>query len=1521
MILPSERARSLSPTKSSSNAGTPNSVHSSLNISMHDDGNISPLDFQQPATSSDARVEGDFRSSRAPLKPNVLENSGFSGNLPQPALTPPTHSNVLSSASTIPKRAGTLSWQQRPSSRGFTGARSRPLSMVGAEMKVAESPLVNVNPTSTKESSLSRNKITQSLGSKDPAWFRQTEERGIGSAAFRRNREEDRPNNTSLSGRMPLPGLSKESSLEPEKLLTLPSESLRSVSPSTGKSVHRESGGLHGYSSSASASSQGGIRSPLPTLNSQRFQPPSSDAGSTYSEETLAAARTLAMSPSQGRISVERLDRSPSPTKGLGGFVQSAMLKRSDSVNKRWSAQAAPRLSRDNSIASTRNGYDGSRQTIDGMNPTKEFRPASPNRESSPLSISRPGSSHNTVTVTQSRTETDRSHMGISVETKKSETDIDNEFVKPALPHLKSSPTTESQKSKFGDISDTSTPSSPSKKWSPTKASWLENAIKKPDSPKPKIFPPQQPSWMTDINKAKQQRASVDLGRSEAFKEVTDEGLGRPTPPKIPTISQSAKLPPKGLGATNVAAPKSKVANNGTLEREPPLELKVKNEQEALGRTPSQEMTDEEKVNVEKKVISALKPKPSVPSTSSIESLHVRAHLGSPSTPKPKPRTPPKLDFRSTLKPRRVSNGKECKEEAEFKNVFGKLKRTQTQNYVAPDELKDNILRGKAGLAMTGGPQKTKRKDEFKESILKQKEAIKVGASPGIPRKPRGISPPGDQDLPKPEAITKRIGLAKSESSGGAILSNREEWKSSATPEPITELKSVRNMQPPEVCQKQPSTLTSTQKGPSGNGKPGDKFSSSLAGLLSKGPSPTANIAKPSVSMNPSVLANDASMSSLGKEDSASAPQLTHITKTRARGPKRRLPAAGRPISVTPPIAPASGLIMVAHVASQKLATTNASQLSPPAGSESETRPLANISNNHSKSSQPLLPGKPSTGILLLEKVKTISPKANSPTKENALSQAKPSPVVNQKPSLYPTDPPVRKPLIPSTSSPTNPPQKPLHIGELIRKVPDTAAHQNQHQESEDKGTSFTSVKGAIAVWGKSPFSDSPQPTRPRSPVKLPTRKDEQSALEIAGLTPVRAKEEPIGLGIQTALKESQISAPLDRNLPSPPMRSPVSPRSPPLPGKKPASIASRVPSSTLPSQPIERKSRTQRHEALDASHILSSFMGEAIGSTPKITIDAQSVLASRASIDGSDKIKTLRKQMWEVAGDAKLSPVPPHQEHILFEENLYVCTHVFGTLEGTRTTEVYFWYGDGVSQSTAEDAQLFARKIAKENSGKLIIVQQGQETSNFFQALGGIVITRRGSGSCADSSSNASATYMLCGRRHVGQIAFDEVDFSAKSLCSGFPYIISARFGKLYLWKGHGSGADELGCARLIGMDLGLTGEIEEVDEGQEPDAFWESLPGGKAQDVAAAENGNVQHWHLKASCEKYATRLFSVDVEAPRPKSSSSGFMWGRRGSAPQEENTSLAAQIREIVPFTQKDLASGGFYMLDAFFELFM
>lgn len=230
--------------------------------------------------------------------------------------------------------------------------------------------------------------------------------------------------------------------------------------------------------------------------------------------------------------------------------------------------------------------------------------------------------------------------------------------------------------------------------------------------------------------------------------------------------------------------------------------------------------------------------------------------------------------------------------------------------------------------------------------------------------------------------------------------------------------------------------------------------------------------------------------------------------------------------------------------------------------------------------------------------------------------------------------------------------------------------------------------------------------------------------------------------------------------------------------------------------------------------------------------------------------VQTQKYQLFQITEQGKKVPVPAHHERVLFEREMYICSHTF-TNEARKTVqEVYFWIGDEVSPAAVEDAQVFVNREAKAMGGDLVKIPQGKETAEFIHALGGILIIRRGSNNKYDSL----ASNMLCGRRYMGQVVFDEVDFTPTTLCSGFPYVIS-QSGKCYIWKGKGTGINELSCARLIGMDLALMGELIEVEEGNEPENFWDLFGGNKKMSSA-------DHWRLKPTYDKYCGRLFCSEA-----------------------------------------------------------
>lgn len=1360
-----------------------------------------------------------------------------------------------SPSNAMPPRNPPLSWQRRPNSQASDRPRSRPLSMVATE-NAARSPRATPEPSlpPAAEPTLSRDQIAQSLASKDPAWFRQSaDSRGGSSPAYRKNQveDEDRSDHGSVSARVKMPGMSRESSNVDQ---TVENPAHRAASPS------RNGVGL------GTGSRDLGIGSPIPLNSSQRFEPPNTESSSE--------ARSVAMSPSQGRISPERLDRPISPTKGMGGFVQSAMMKRSDSVSKRWSVQSPPGLNRGNSTASSRGNVDppstsyalGSIMNSSGGG----SRPSSLSRDGSPRPLSRPTSSHSNATITQDG----RPGTGNSMRSTMTTSTNNDGFAKPALPashsqnpqDIKAGPENTHNGRDSSSRTQTTPPTSPSKtmdprRWSPTKSSWLESALNKPESPKIKAIPPtQQPAWMSEISKTKQ-RGSVDLGRSPTITpkhEVNIGGLMRSPPP-------GGLVKPISIGGVP-AGFSSNPSTKSLPDRVSPQNSRL---------SPSKEESSE-----------ALTPASAVTLKSS--------PLGN----KTKPETPPKKDFRANLKPRQLPEDS-AKEEPEFKNVFGQLRRTKTQNYVAPDELKNNITRGKAALNVTGGPKKTDRKDEFKDAILQKKEDFKKAQieGKGVRRSTSG----GSQDSPLPEALAKRKVLGRSDSRTGDIPSSTEP----AVPE------TPKSSQPA----KESSTLGQHQGKEAIGGKLAGRFNPALAGLLARGPPSMASDTSRSSSPASSQRTVSMSTSTTNADTAEPRPQLTHMTKGRARGPRRKAPSTNLDGEKSLPSDPVQNTMSEETLSQVKQPSLSGPAATSTMGTEREertgvkasllnselslaspkvpvlvktpktTRPVQEISlqaDSENPVSQPPSPRKldlnrrsqflqevsnnSNKGEPLLDFSKPLSPtkKANIfevPVRTGeSISDAAPSP----KPIFKPATP-IKSPSLTSTtnarlslvskaetsetsklgSSPLSPrktadePTLPPTDSFSTEPKPATSESEStQPARSTPRGSETSvSVRDAASRWDR-PTPPQTSAPRTRSPIKLPTHDDEKAAMVGAGLrsaSPVK-NQIPVGLGIQTSISQFTREIPSSRPLPTPPPKGPLSPHSgAPI---SPLTVSAKSSNSPIP-------------QTSEAARLVTDFFGQP-PSSPDFVADTATILATRP--DEKPSVKTLRSNLYQFSEDGKKQIVPKHQERLLFEGNMYICVHTFANADRKKLTEVYFWIGDEVPTATVSGTEIFAKREAKGAGGDFIKIQQGKETPEFFQALGGIIIIRRGSSNKYDSL----APHILCARKHFGQIAFDEVDYSASSLCSGFPYLISTQSGRCYLWKGKGSGIDELSCARLIGMDLGLTGEIEEVEEGNEPSSFLQIF-GSNSKIPKSAD-----HWRMKPNYSKYCGRLFYADSAA---------------------------------------------------------
>jgi uncharacterized protein DUF4045 len=1430
------------------------------------------------------------------------------------------------------------------------------------------SPKPLFDPSPTKENEPTRVQIAESLASKDPSWFKQTSDRGIGSAAYRKS--EDYPEPQAISGaqseRFKLAGMAKETAKRAEPTISPPVEPVRSSSPSRTGSIRESEGWSNRHSAATSISDVG--------LTSAR-------SSSVYDGPKLTPTTSEAPSAqlNSGRMS---------PTKGLGGFVQSAMLKRSDSMSKRWSNTG---LTRQGSTASNRGSFINKNEVAHISRP--EMRPSSLGRGNSLEPSSRPSSSHSNQTVTVDE-----------------DKDISPGKSSPAL-HSRSKSMV-SLKSNAEVVDDKrpeiASPPSPSKRWSPTKSSWLESKITKTEEkPKPTPPPPSQPSWMTDLAKAKQQRTDPRLDDT----------------PKLPTPSITAKpSSPEPLSTFSPPTIKSTTASTFST---PPLKPSVS------APEPS--------------------PKPSILATKrseQIKSPGLSSAVAPSNTPlaNSNPSVPAKTDFRANLKPRAQIDEKKG-EELEFRNALGKLRRTQTQNYVAPDVLKNNILRGKAELTITGGPAKRERRDELKESLIKQKEAMKAkaAAEPKVtPEKPKPLGTATPEALAARKALNRTdapiLGIKKVEKPIEALnkpKETREREKpfipqkptsppskvatgigqpvlnksSIATEKSVS--KSIRSIDPkPMPSSSSPfSTTPTVAPATQGNVKGSlmNRLNPALAGMLARGP--------PGMTSSAESKRSEPSVASSSVEPPKDSPNLTHMTKGRARGPKRRAPktvtgdADPESTIATDEPAPKSTPIPSVKVDDRKA-------VSPTKENKPNTAPYLAQTVETPARPRPL-PSPPKRDVVPLTQMaieKTLPPP--SATKEKPPAPSKSPNLSNRKEEQ-------KEALNGQQEVSSSPSRESRNSRTSVTKLGDRPSSPNKSPERP----SSVSIKNVAARWSRQEEELPPaqSPTRSRSPVKLPRWADEESKSTPTSEAPKVSPPESskplpsLGLGLsnvgpQTIVSEVKPPVP-DKKMPlSPPTSAGYSSKSldespPQVPLKNlptPASFKSPTYSVAPVSPEISRKASRQPSISIklpppddspipytsEAARMFSEFFDDQpyISTEPEIDV-LQMLEADPLDVE---KVETLRKQVRQITSDGKLLSLPSYQEHILFEDSMYLCTHTFQLVRSKSTvTEVYLWSGIGISPAALEDAQLFARKVAKENNTTLIVIRQGKEPPIFFQALGGIVITFRSTRS-KTTATGLPEKFVLCGRRHLGHISFDEMDFSVSSFCSGFPYLISAA-SKLYLWKGEGCTADELGCARLIAMDIGPTPDVLEIIDGQEPTSFLALFPSPTKSSKIPHMPTSASHWRLKQKVgEKYRTRLFRVQerdvVSSSKPSKINSnafqvstflgGWATGLLNSAlpspTTPTNTSfptatlsssfastlprkrshtelsctkksillsspapvngratpstpkspsgllpagIECTVEEVVPFAREDLLGEGVFVLDAFFEMYM
>ncbi|KAI5784834.1 hypothetical protein FPQ18DRAFT_394942 [Pyronema domesticum] len=1361
------------------------------------------LEAELAASREARRIRRDERArSLSPQKDSPLGSPFYLRSF---AAGPGDQSNNESPEAALDRLSGKLGPTDRAESTGRTTPdpsaaapapmlswqRPRPKSLYGAMNNIPQLSPSMTGKSEGESSEMSRAHIAASLGSKEPSWLRQTRERAATAGGL----QKPEPHSLEDVPRKALPG----DNVQPVESLPFGARLSRSGS------IHS-----NGFPPLATSGLYSGFRERSPSISSEN--------SGKFTLEPLERSQP-AMSPTQGRLSPEHMQRT-SPTKGFGGFVQSAMLKREGSVNKRWSREVPGMPTRTNSTATVRHSYTKSDATA-----------AMASREATP----------STVTATE-----DTPSENAPSETTESGFKLRGR-----------SKTTSGGDRPLGyGRRDASPPAIATKtfepkRWSPTKSSWLETALKKgTDNPQPPMAPAKpvasmiskfsRPAAEETVEPAKP--APVPAPTSKTPRPMKSEGALKYAASKQAAAEQRAKE--SATTTTNEERPitaNSEISNGSEISRpktsnsvERPRTAAKEPEVLSVPHTPPAKMNSMASV-AEKAAF--LNRTSSVLSTASAGSSRYGSAAASPNT-SPTKATSATIDFRAALKPRPVADKEEEKEEIPFLNALQRLRSTRQQKSQAQDELKELelkeiILEGKSKLASTGGPQKSLAVDPLKATILSAKVALKPSEtsptrpnfSPTDPKLPLPPSEKTEPKLPTQQPVLEKtmpLDLSPFEKKAPAA----EPKIISRAPLPAqekiaTEPKAIQPLSEKLPAEPKPAPSPFERKVPSlaGRVNPG------LANLLSRGPPVAAS--GNTFRSNAESLPTKASKEEHLDESSASAgaAQLTHITKGRARGPKRKAPSSAAPA------------VAGAAKATPERPTPRVAQ---PATLETPAKPARAASRSPSPSPafKPEVPRKLSAASLTPRKTSISSTTTSELAAElsrkishSSLSSEKSKPAT-----------PAKSPMLrgSSFSSITGPPSI---QEEYIKSSPPPASKASSVLTRE---TSFASLSSVST--GKLEDVSEARRTTSASPIVLPKRGSDRGGIELPGFAPVQAREAVEG---QPRVFSRTVN---------------------PLP------------------EGVEATIETPSTSTADSKlRMLSTFFRGPSHRAVKMDFDMMSILSS-SPVASNERAKTISFELQEITGNGKLSPIAKEEQHIFFEDSMYLGVHTFEHTSGANATEVYLWSGVNVPASSNDDAQIFARKTARENDAKLISLQQGRESGEFFEAIGGILITRRGS----HEKTATDASYMLCGRKCFGGFAFDEVDLKVLSLASGFPFIVRHQ-GAVFLWKGKGATPEEIGVARLVGVEIS-GGEVKECAEGDEPDNFFTdalSVPEEKLEKSRRVKSAN--YWAQKPSCKKYSARLFKIDLQS--------------------------AAKVVEISPFCQMDLDPSEIYVTDAFFEFYI
>lgn len=180
-----------------------------------------------------------------------------------------------------------------------------------------------------------------------------------------------------------------------------------------------------------------------------------------------------------------------------------------------------------------------------------------------------------------------------------------------------------------------------------------------------------------------------------------------------------------------------------------------------------------------------------------------------------------------------------------------------------------------------------------------------------------------------------------------------------------------------------------------------------------------------------------------------------------------------------------------------------------------------------------------------------------------------------------------------------------------------------------------------------------------------------------------------------------------------------------------------------------------------------------------------------------------------------------------------YVITYKYESKNGETGTLIYVWEGMKASHDSKERAFEDAMTLALEQNAILIRTVQNHEPRHFLKMFKGKLLTM------ATSTPTEPQLFHIRGTDETNVHAY-EVQADSSSLSSSDVFaLVTNRDNKVVIWIGLGASEFEKSMAIERFGNYWPDVEAEVIEEGAEPDNFWEDLNGEGIYDRSMSEKG----------------------------------------------------------------------------------